>query len=213
LPSEQDISYTLRSVHVDGRWPGQPGSDQGRAVFHVTRETRVAPESLASVPGEATSHELTLLAERYHTVRRWTEQICEPLATEDYVVQSMPDAGPVKWHPSATGVRVYWKQAQCNPSAGRSPAIAIVRTEPPPNPRASGEIHQIDSHVGQCPRYAAFPTGSSARPYQGLTPNRKRGACPKWQSCRKSRLRAPLGESRLWAGLEPRVQGGCPLCQ
>jgi ergothioneine biosynthesis protein EgtB len=38
------------------------------------------------------------LAESYRTVRRCTEALCEPLALEDYVVQSMPDASPVKWH-------------------------------------------------------------------------------------------------------------------
>jgi ergothioneine biosynthesis protein EgtB len=35
---------------------------------------------------------------RYREVRRYTEQLCEPLATEDYVVQSMPDVSPTKWH-------------------------------------------------------------------------------------------------------------------
>jgi ergothioneine biosynthesis protein EgtB len=38
------------------------------------------------------------LHERYRTVRRRTEQLCEPLATEDYVVQSMEDVSPTKWH-------------------------------------------------------------------------------------------------------------------
>src|ERR1700722_6841083 len=38
------------------------------------------------------------LAARYRTVRGLTEQLCTPLALEDYVVQSMPDASPVKWH-------------------------------------------------------------------------------------------------------------------
>ncbi len=38
------------------------------------------------------------LAERYGRVRAATERLCAPLATEDYVVQSMPDASPVKWH-------------------------------------------------------------------------------------------------------------------
>ncbi len=38
------------------------------------------------------------LAECYQTVRRCTEALCEPLATEDYMLQSMPDASPVKWH-------------------------------------------------------------------------------------------------------------------
>lgn len=32
------------------------------------------------------------------TVRNTTETICEPLLTEDYVIQSMPDVSPPKWH-------------------------------------------------------------------------------------------------------------------
>jgi ergothioneine biosynthesis protein EgtB len=65
---------------------------------NATVGTRMALESLVPVPDEAASLELTVFAKQYQTVRRCTEQICEPLATEDYVVQSMPDASPVKWH-------------------------------------------------------------------------------------------------------------------
>jgi ergothioneine biosynthesis protein EgtB len=35
---------------------------------------------------------------RYRAVRAFTEELCEPLETEDYVIQSMPDASPAKWH-------------------------------------------------------------------------------------------------------------------
>jgi len=38
------------------------------------------------------------LAARYGAVRARTERLCEPLCTEDYVVQSMPDVSPTKWH-------------------------------------------------------------------------------------------------------------------
>ena len=38
------------------------------------------------------------LADRLAEVRAFTERLCAPLATEDYVVQSMPDASPAKWH-------------------------------------------------------------------------------------------------------------------
>jgi ergothioneine biosynthesis protein EgtB len=38
------------------------------------------------------------LAERYRATRAMTDWICEPLATEDFVVQSMPGASPVRWH-------------------------------------------------------------------------------------------------------------------
>ena len=34
----------------------------------------------------------------YEETRRQTEALCAPLATEDYVVQAMPDASPAKWH-------------------------------------------------------------------------------------------------------------------
>lgn len=35
---------------------------------------------------------------RYQAVRNFSEELCEPLQTEDYVIQSMPDASPAKWH-------------------------------------------------------------------------------------------------------------------
>ncbi len=38
------------------------------------------------------------LATHYSQTRRWTEHLCEPLAVEDFVVQSMPDTSPTRWH-------------------------------------------------------------------------------------------------------------------
>ncbi|MEO7358881.1 MAG: ergothioneine biosynthesis protein EgtB [Gemmatimonadaceae bacterium] len=38
------------------------------------------------------------LAARYEAVRSATQRLCVPLQTEDYVVSSMPDASPTKWH-------------------------------------------------------------------------------------------------------------------
>src|SRR5437660_8383271 len=38
------------------------------------------------------------LAGCYRSARRATEALCEPLEVEDYLLQSMPDASPVKWH-------------------------------------------------------------------------------------------------------------------
>jgi len=38
------------------------------------------------------------LAKRYQRVRAFTEYLCQPLATEDYVAQSMADVSPSKWH-------------------------------------------------------------------------------------------------------------------
>jgi hypothetical protein len=38
------------------------------------------------------------LYQSYRDVRCFTEKLCEPLQTEDYVVQSMADVSPTKWH-------------------------------------------------------------------------------------------------------------------
>jgi ergothioneine biosynthesis protein EgtB len=37
-------------------------------------------------------------ASSYDAVRAQTESLCEPLVTEDFVVSSMPDVSPTKWH-------------------------------------------------------------------------------------------------------------------
>ena len=34
----------------------------------------------------------------YDAVRQLTEKLCLPLVIEDFVVQSMPDVSPTKWH-------------------------------------------------------------------------------------------------------------------
>jgi ergothioneine biosynthesis protein EgtB len=41
---------------------------------------------------------LEAVAEHYRRVRAISEQICEPLATEDYVLQTMDDVSPPKWN-------------------------------------------------------------------------------------------------------------------
>ena len=38
------------------------------------------------------------IARYYHDVRLESIRICEPLVTEDYVIQTMPDVSPPKWH-------------------------------------------------------------------------------------------------------------------
>jgi ergothioneine biosynthesis protein EgtB len=38
------------------------------------------------------------LIQRYIAVRSFTHELCKPLLTEDYVVQTMPDVSPAKWH-------------------------------------------------------------------------------------------------------------------
>jgi ergothioneine biosynthesis protein EgtB len=53
----------------------------------------ISVHSLGTMPGNRQD-----FIERYQDVRRFTEQLCEPLVTEDYVIQSMPDVSPTKWH-------------------------------------------------------------------------------------------------------------------
>ena len=44
--------------------------------------------------GSARDH----LAARFREVRAFSQDLCRPLQTEDYVIQSMPDTSPAKWH-------------------------------------------------------------------------------------------------------------------
>ncbi len=46
----------------------------------------------------ATAYPMSAVAARYDAVRSRTKSLCEPLETEDYVVSSMPDVSPTKWH-------------------------------------------------------------------------------------------------------------------
>lgn len=61
------------------------------AVPIESRPSRTAPT--ARPPNDVEE-----LACRFRAVRRFTEKLCEPLATEDYVVQTMTDVSPTKWH-------------------------------------------------------------------------------------------------------------------
>ncbi|MEM8484648.1 MAG: ergothioneine biosynthesis protein EgtB [Bacteroidota bacterium] len=38
------------------------------------------------------------LVRRFQSVRNFSEALCSPLVPEDYVIQSMPDVSPTKWH-------------------------------------------------------------------------------------------------------------------
>jgi ergothioneine biosynthesis protein EgtB len=55
-------------------------------------------EDGASFTTDPTDSGIDRLPEAYRQVRGFTERLCEPLETEDYVIQSMPDVSPTKWH-------------------------------------------------------------------------------------------------------------------
>ena len=56
-------------------------------------ERAAAPAHSRGIPSRAEQ-----LLVRFHEVRNFTTRLCESLAPEDYVVQSMPDVSPTKWH-------------------------------------------------------------------------------------------------------------------
>jgi ergothioneine biosynthesis protein EgtB len=60
----------------------------------VVNDSHDLPEPADAPPGPPAPS----LAEGYEAVRARTGALCDPLALEDYVVQSMPDASPAKWH-------------------------------------------------------------------------------------------------------------------
>ena len=51
----------------------------------------------ASSEGRAIAEPGSVLAD-YRSVRAFSEELCRPLVTEDYVIQSMDDVSPIKWH-------------------------------------------------------------------------------------------------------------------
>jgi ergothioneine biosynthesis protein EgtB len=58
----------------------------------------IESRSLPSPPSRRTISRGDDLLILYQTVRRTTDELCEPLAADDYLLQSMPEASPVKWH-------------------------------------------------------------------------------------------------------------------
>jgi ergothioneine biosynthesis protein EgtB len=75
---------SLSSIHEAGACPATT--------------TAVSPPDPGAAHAGSATPDSAALENVYRTVRRCTEALCEPLATEDYVIQSMPDASPVKWH-------------------------------------------------------------------------------------------------------------------
>lgn len=57
---------------------------------------RASPQTTSVLARTEDSREVLLA--RYQEVRNRSEAICEPLATEDYCIQTMVDVSPPKWH-------------------------------------------------------------------------------------------------------------------
>jgi len=63
-----------------------------------TKMERKLPSPLPLPARERLRVRAAELAARYASTRAATEQLCAPLAVDDYGAQSMPDASPAKWH-------------------------------------------------------------------------------------------------------------------
>lgn len=57
----------------------------------------VSPIALRGLDSADPSH-CTHFTDHYTRVRSFTEHLCRTLVPEDYVIQSMPDVSPTKWH-------------------------------------------------------------------------------------------------------------------
>src|SRR4051812_23778709 len=58
----------------------------------------VHEDSAARYTGALDRSSAVDLTTRYDAIRQATEALCVPLEIEDYVVSSMPDVSPTKWH-------------------------------------------------------------------------------------------------------------------
>jgi ergothioneine biosynthesis protein EgtB len=67
-------------------------------AFTETLPTNRNFQSTAGRSAEVVPASEPELGQRYRGVRRFSEKLCETLEPEDYVIQTMPEASPTKWH-------------------------------------------------------------------------------------------------------------------
>lgn len=56
------------------------------------------PNAVALPAPNGSTPSRTTLSQRFFDVRDFSRHLCETLQTEDFVIQSMPDCSPTKWH-------------------------------------------------------------------------------------------------------------------
>src|SRR5262245_7010491 len=97
LKSVENAGVTQVAATIEGegtavKYNDRPGLNEDWLMHTMsTQQLGAEAEDCASNgPGS--------LCTRYKSVRRTTERLCAGLEPEDFVLQSMPDASPVKWH-------------------------------------------------------------------------------------------------------------------
>lgn len=99
-----DVHHSVVFVQLDAVDPDTLIREKG---LIVAKDISVSPSDTIPV----SKHDFI---ERYQAVRRFTEQLCGPLVTEDYVIQSMPDVSPTKWH--LAHVTWFWETFLLSPA-------------------------------------------------------------------------------------------------
>lgn len=86
-------------AEIAGTNPGfrefHPG---GRGDLPPKRLSGSFPDPMTPIAAPAPPTRALTVSDRYRAVRQRTERLCDPLQVEDYVVSSMPDVSPTKWH-------------------------------------------------------------------------------------------------------------------
>jgi ergothioneine biosynthesis protein EgtB len=102
----EETAVRLPDVQLSGaarRCPSDMDHGGWRAHLNnplpITRQNQEHVMAKVQSPPAAAEHRLQdCLSSYYNRVRATSAAICEPLAIEDFVVQSMADASPAKWH-------------------------------------------------------------------------------------------------------------------
>ncbi|PVZ70257.1 ergothioneine biosynthesis protein EgtB [Pelagibaculum spongiae] len=74
-----------------------PDSDFLPSAIGTLAASPTISSTVSSQPADS-KPTLEALAQDYCTIRAISEQLCQPLEIEDYMLQSMPDVSPTKWH-------------------------------------------------------------------------------------------------------------------
>lgn len=61
-------------------------------------ETKKQTEFNENIRTDEVFSKRSALIQNYKSVRNFTDALCRPLAIEDFIIQSMPDVSPTKWH-------------------------------------------------------------------------------------------------------------------